>query len=263
MAENKNDHLADALSAMSAGEHPDPHEHLPEDESIFFAASTPLAAPEPAAGLRPAGPPSSPVARPSAPVAKPIGKIRPSAPSEPVPQGRPITPARPSVPPISNAPVSRRPFTPSAQPRVDAPSRPPEIEVPQSFTSASEPAEATDEPTHGDDWMGISPEDDDAMMAPAPDASAFAPHASTSRSSALRRPAKSDWKPTVIPILLTTGVLFLVFSSLKFILGSDSPYAALSGWVVGMVAGMGVLLLGLGVFTMMQVKAQVQSSESR
>ena len=111
--------------------------------------------------------------------------------------------------------------------------------------------------------MGTAPQDDDTMMAPAPDASAFTGHSTSYKSTTPRKPRVSEWKPTVIPILLTTGVLFLAFSSLKVLLGADSPFTALPVWVVGMVAGMGVLLLGLAMFTMMQVKAELESLKTK
>lgn len=253
MAEKNNDHLADALSAMSAmsaGEHHESEEPVQDDVPM-----TPEPSPYPSGEKHNTG------LRPAVPVAKTIGKRRPPAPSAaPIPQGRPITPAHPTLPAI--APASRRAVVPATPPAYTSPSsRPPEPDMASSFISPDQPAGENLESTPGHEWMGTAPLDDDTMMAPAPDASAFTAHSTSYKSSAARKPAAFDWKPTLIPILLTTGVIFLAFSSLKGFLGPDSPYTALPGWVVGMVAGMGVLLLGLGAFTMMQVKAQLERSK--
>ena len=110
------------------------------------------------------------------------------------------------------------------------------------------------------EWVGSAPDDDDAMLAPAPDASAFAYHAPPSRSTGKKLAQSSEFKQTLIPILLTSGLLLIVFGLLKFILGPDSPYSNLPGWVIGMTCGMGALLLVFALFTMLQVKDQLSRS---
>ena len=104
------------------------------------------------------------------------------------------------------------------------------------------------------DWMGEAPQDDDAMMAPAPDASAFIKSAA---SRAVKRKPTSDLKQTLVPILLTSGLMLCVMGSLKFFLGEESPYSALPTWVIGMMYGLGGVLLILAMFTMLQVKDQL------
>jgi hypothetical protein len=113
----------------------------------------------------------------------------------------------------------------------------------------------------GGDWIGAAPQDDDAMLAPAPDASAFAA-SSTPYKSPPRKPS-SDLKPTLIPILLTSGLLLIVFGSLKFVLGPDSPYSNLPSWVTAMMFGMGALVLAFGVFTMLQVREQLARAAAK
>jgi hypothetical protein len=112
-------------------------------------------------------------------------------------------------------------------------------------------------PAAGDDWIGPAPQDDDMMLAPAPDASAFQPHPIAYRSPNTAGKKGSDLKQTLIPILLTTGFLLCVMGTLKYILGAESPYSALPTWVIAMMFGTGGVLLALAAFTMMQVNAQL------
>ena len=245
MAEQNKDHLADALAALSAGEHhePDPHDHEATPTPAPLPRQT---APKPVGGQRP-----------SAPVVKPIASIRPTAPSTPVPQGRPIAAARPAAPAPAPAPLKSRPVIPAANIPASARTPSPTVAAPSDFVAQDEPVETPLPAENENEWMGTTPVDDDTMMAPAPDASAFTAQSMSYKSPAARMAKTSDLKPTLIPILLTTGMLFLLFSLLKFVRGADSPYAALPGWVVGMVAGMGGILLAFAVFTMMQVKEQL------
>ena len=112
-------------------------------------------------------------------------------------------------------------------------------------------------PSEGGDWMGPAPEDDDAMLAPAPDREFLAAHTLSYKAPTVRAPQGPGVKQTMVPILLTSGALLIVFGLLKFLLGPDSPYSGLPGWVVGMVLAMGALLVGLGIFTAFQVKEQL------
>lgn len=114
----------------------------------------------------------------------------------------------------------------------------------------------------GGDWIGPAPQDDDAMLAPAPDASVFATSSALYKPPARKAPT-SDLKPTLIPILLTSGLLLIVFGCLKFILGPDSPYSNLPSWVIGMMFGMGALVLAFGAFTMLQVRDQLARAATK
>ena len=96
------------------------------------------------------------------------------------------------------------------------------------------------------------------MLAPAPDA-AMLGHVP------IRRPtvSTSNIKQTMVPILMTVGVLLIIFGTLKFMLGPDSPYASLPTWLVGTVFGAGFLLIGLGVLTAFQVKAELERTAAK
>ena len=110
---------------------------------------------------------------------------------------------------------------------------------------------------HGGDWVGTAPADDDATDAPAMDFAATGARPLGYRPPTPQRGMSRDVKQTMIPILLTTGLLLLAFGVLRFILGPDSPYANLPGWLSGVAIGAGVLLLGVAVMTMLQVKAEL------
>src|SRR5438876_4026760 len=66
---------------------------------------------------------------------------------------------------------------------------------------------------------------------------------------------------TLIPILLTLGVGLGVIGSMKWVMGSDSPFAA---WPMPAVAGLfaiGACLLMLAVFNMLHVRHLLQLTQ--
>jgi hypothetical protein len=95
---------------------------------------------------------------------------------------------------------------------------------------------------------GLAPDD---TAAPAPDPSVFAPKRATREIVADRQ---LHTKRTLIPILLTTGVLFPAVGSLKWTLGPDSPFAAWSVVTAAALITTGAVLLALAVFNMLQVR---------
>jgi hypothetical protein len=99
--------------------------------------------------------------------------------------------------------------------------------------------------------------DDDMLGAPAPDASVFAPRRSTRDLVAERRIHN---RRTLIPILLTCGVLMPVVGSLKWLMGPESPFAAWSIWAPVMLFLCGPVLLGLAGANMMQVKQMMRQT---
>ena len=100
------------------------------------------------------------------------------------------------------------------------------------------------------------------MLAPAPDASAFMHHP-VRRGPAGRPKSKSETKRTLIPILLTTGIMLCVMGSLKFILGNESTFSNLEPWIIGMIYAFGGVLLALAGFTMMQVHEELKRDAAK
>jgi hypothetical protein len=102
-------------------------------------------------------------------------------------------------------------------------------------------------------------EDDDMLNLPAPSPEAFA------HRPALPRPKREllsrtlGFKQTLIPILLTLGVLLAGSASWSFAIGEESP---ISGELLteSSLLIVGLLLLAFGVFTMFQVRSQLNSA---
>lgn len=96
---------------------------------------------------------------------------------------------------------------------------------------------------------------DDEVLAPAVDPSMLGhlPH----RPHHALKGFGLDAKRTMIPILLTCGVLLLASGVLKFVTGPDSPFAALP---IGMVVAawlLGAALLGSAAVLMLGVRAEL------
>jgi hypothetical protein len=236
MAQQKdNKDLADALAALAAGDHVEP-EAGDDHGSEHIEAAPPPSPPPPA---RPAAPQPAALRSTQPPAVPPSSRARPATPSPAIPQGRPASPQRPP-----------QPTTPLIPPRSARPVSPTGVAPPPPVPSspASEPSsEIIDDEIH--------PEDD-AMLAPAPDPSMLA-HPLPYRPSPIRRGISLDAKRTLIPILLTTGLLLLVFGALRFVMGADSPYAQMPSWLVALVGVSGLILLAGAFFTMLQVQHEL------
>jgi hypothetical protein len=113
------------------------------------------------------------------------------------------------------------------------------------------------EVARGADAMAHIVEDDDTVNIPAP----------TPDMIATRRPAPPprqrvhlsrtvEFKQTIIPTLLTLGVLLPALAGWSFALGEESPVVD-SPWIPLAVLGIGVLMLIFSVITMFQVKHQM------
>ena len=102
--------------------------------------------------------------------------------------------------------------------------------------------------------MAAGPADDDAMLAPAPDVSVLG-HTHRKPIKKNKMLASIGYKQTLIPILLTTGLLAIAFGLLKTLGDSESPYSGLPTWLTIALYGMGAVLLGSGIVVMFSVKA--------
>lgn len=237
MPNPNNDDLAKALERLSAGNAD--QGNAPPDE-VSQAAPTPTASPgrKPAAG-RPAGAPATPKPKPLA--------------------GRPVAPppagARPLQPPGSAAPPAPRPpgaasaAPPSAATRSASPSRP-------ASPGPARPAAPTVPTPNVHDPQARAIDEDDRVIVPAPSADVFRPRglaASTSRAPgralALRR--------TLIPILLTAGVILVALGLLRLLWQTDNPLAGLPAWLVAVMFVFALVLWGLAAVNMLAVKHQL------
>jgi hypothetical protein len=112
----------------------------------------------------------------------------------------------------------------------------------------------------GDDVRGRLA-DDDAVIAPAPDPSVFAPRVYAPDVLASGRAARDldasrrlERKRTLIPILLTLGALLPAIASLKWLAGDESPFAAWDLWVPVVMCTASMCLIALAALNMLQVR---------
>jgi hypothetical protein len=214
----KHDELADALAKLAGGEVA-PSEH------------------EPPAPLAP-----SPTTPPSARSQRPAASANGRGASPPARPHRPTAPApRPNAPTLSSPPTSS----------------PPPGATDDHAGSEIAPLSSDGEEEH----HHVTLDDDDAVIVPAPDLSAFAPRPHARRPVGVGRHAAIyqtiEFRRTIIPVLLTCGVLTTAFGSLKYALGEDSPLADLPRWLPIGLFITGAMLLGLAVVNMLSVRQQL------
>ena len=103
--------------------------------------------------------------------------------------------------------------------------------------------------------MEVQPVDeDDAVIVPAPPASAFLPYRSPTAAAAKTSPTRLSLRRTLIPILLTCGIILLVLGTMPFFLSEENPLSQLPHWMSYSLWALGMFLLALGVVNMLAVK---------
>jgi hypothetical protein len=104
-------------------------------------------------------------------------------------------------------------------------------------------------------------EDDDTLNlpAPSPEMLAHRPRPPQAKREPLARTL--GFKQTLIPILLTMGIMLAGIAAWSFALGDESPVAAKS-WITVAVLAIGALMLVLAVITMLQVRNQLSRTAS-
>lgn len=233
---DKQDDLADALSKLAGGEiapsEQEPPAPLEPPDAVPPRTTNP--APLTPQILQPARQATGRAARSSA---------APARPTAPAPR-----PQRPSAP-------ASRPAAPSPMPKVTQLPSTASPRMEDTGLSSVEPFESAAE-----EQQRVVLDDDDSVIMPASDATDFVQHP---RRSA-RRPGGSstrsavyqtvEFRRSIIPILLTCGVLTIIFGTLKFALGPDSPLADLPVWLPIALFITGALLLALAVFNMLSVR---------
>jgi len=195
----------------------------------------------PTTGINGGGEPQ-PTQRPARP-ALPPGAIAPK------PAPPPLDPARPEptapVRLIRPAPASSRPAAP-ARPAAPPLLRPavPQMPAPSAPVDEAPPAFAIN--------------DDDVALIPAP-ADAFAssgPSVAVQRSAERRRTQRSmSSRRTVIPILLTLGVMLIAAAFLRSHVSQDAPLSTLPPWLSIAGYAVGASLLAVAAINMLQVRS--------
>jgi hypothetical protein len=173
------------------------------------------------------------------------GEVAPSDSVIPMeaPQNAPQPPrVRPAAPGLAGEPKS-----PPARPV--RPSRPATPPVPaEEFTPAEAPPAVPQEPEF------VAEDDDDDVVAPAPEPEAFIARKTT---PAIHGPSL-EFRRTLIPILLTFGVALPATGIWWFTLDSESPIKVLGLLFPMTMMVLGALLLLLAIMNMAQVKRLMQ-----
>ena len=102
-------------------------------------------------------------------------------------------------------------------------------------------------------------DDDDMLNMPTPSPEMLAHRPAPVRKPRELRSRSVGFKQTLIPILLTMGVMMSGIAVWSFALGEESPVAAAPGITIG-IASMGVVMLVFAVVTMLQVRHQLTES---
>jgi hypothetical protein len=235
-----NDDVAKALEQLAAGQAGE--SHAPSDD-LSHAAPAPISPPA--------------TSRPMSPVRAAGAGATPKP--KPVP-GRSATPAasvnRPTQPPGSAAPPAPRPpgataaKTPPTTARSGAASRP-------ASPGPARPAAPVIASQSASEPQAQVIDDDDRVIVPAPSADVFR-HQGTG-VSARRTPARRlSLRRTLIPILLTAGLILFVLGLLRFLWTENNPLAGLQTWLVAIMFVFALVLWGLAAVNILAVKHQLK-----
>jgi hypothetical protein len=108
----------------------------------------------------------------------------------------------------------------------------------------------------------VEMEDDDAVIVPAPDPAVFVHCPAPRPPVRVHRVQTLEFKRTIIPILLTLGVVCPALALVGLLAPPTSPLSVLrSGWFAGPFVLIGVLNLALAVVTMLQVKHELEQRQ--
>jgi hypothetical protein len=176
--------------------------------------------------------------------AAPSDAIIPMEAPQNAPQPQRVRPAAPGAP-IPGAPIESK----NAPARPARPARPSAPSAPASESKVQEP-----EPAQPEEPAFVSDEDDDVVVAPAPEPEAFIAR----KPVAHVHGPSLEFRRTLIPILLTFGVALPATGIWWFTLDSDRPLKVLGLFFPITMMVLGVLLLLLAVLNMAQVKRLMQ-----
>jgi hypothetical protein len=175
------------------------------------------------------------------------------------PAHRQASSSRPAVPRLS----SNRPLAPGSSAGAAAPLQPvappPQPQrsrpvIPTTRKGAPIPNEPTLVPTPLVD-------DDDAVIVPAPTPDVFLPKHHPAPPARARLLASLALRRTLIPILLTSGLMLPALGIMWFMTGEESPFRKPGLGMPVTLITVGVVLLILGLVNALYVKHQLQQSQ--
>jgi hypothetical protein len=160
--------------------------------------------------------------------------------------GSATVPSEPAPAPAPSAPLA---VPPSA--RKLRPSAP-------TVRSAVVPTEPTETEVAGDQSTALSGEviedDESAMVVPYMSAPTKPSNAVAEARAKAARQKNLNFRKTLIPILLTSGVILIGFASLKFMAGSDSMLTDMPIWIPVILLLLAAMFLSLAAVNMLSVK---------
>lgn len=92
------------------------------------------------------------------------------------------------------------------------------------------------------------------MMAPAPDASVFAPKRKVAVKAKIIDNEKIGLRRTMIPMLLVLGAGLPIVGGLRFFVNEDSAFRQMPMWFTVMALTVGLAMAALAVINMLAVK---------
>jgi hypothetical protein len=242
---------------------------------------------------QPVQPATSRPAPPSRAATPPMRATSPPAPGEALPTGAATPPTGAATPPIRAATPPARAATPPiraaapparvATPPMRAAAQPARTAAPPARTAAP-PARAVgpqslavtdadfvDPPTDAtpevispaeDDFMSgaVSEEEDDVMLAPAPEMQTLISAHAAARSQRVKPAPRRNpdrFRLASIPILLTCGMLLIVTGIIELTAPAENPLTAPMTWMPYALFGAGAALAGLAIANRMQLAAMV------
>ncbi len=101
--------------------------------------------------------------------------------------------------------------------------------------------------------------DDQAVLAPAAPIEFMAHRPRIVRPKHVPLHKQMGFRQTIIPILLTLGVLLPAIAVMRYVMGPDSMIGSLAPWYSYILLAVGALMLVLAVINMIQVKNQLDA----
>lgn len=111
---------------------------------------------------------------------------------------------------------------------------------------------------------GESSVDDDHVNFPAPSSEVFLPRKSrATRVSERTLLASLRYRRTLVPIMLTLGVMLPILSGIWYTLGNDSPFKKVKPTIPPVLLGVGIVFLIFGIMNVLQLRQLLSDPKPR
>ena len=111
---------------------------------------------------------------------------------------------------------------------------------------------------------GAFDSESDRVNVPAPGPEVFLPRKSRSQRNARRRALESvGYRRTIVPIMLTLGVMLPTLCGLWYMLDEGSPFKKINSKLPPVLLGIGVLFLLCGILNVIQLKHLLSADDAQ